>query len=476
MLGINGRAALCVAILSLAAGSGLAQMAAPPPVMNFQGRLTDAAGQSVPDGTNYTVTVSLWDAATAGTMKWSQTLNGVTVKNGTFSALLTVDTANLFDGDLWLQTQIGTDPAMAPRQRVASVPYALKAGAVPDASITASKFAANALGGLWQTGGNAGTSPTTAFLGTTDNAALAFRTNNVERLRITPNGNVGIGVSNPDAPLTFPIAIGEKIDLYPNANGNYGIGVAPGALQIHSDSSSTDVVFGYGRSATLTETARITGAGNLLLRDKGVLALGSNVAGKELNAGKIGYEVFSPDALDIVGAGTDNTNRKVKVYAEGGTTFTGEVTAPVVNILGGSDVAEPYDVAPSQGVRATPGMVVCIDPSHVGRMTVADSAYSPMVAGIISGANGVAPGITLRQKGTIADGALPVATMGRVWALCDADANGAIAPGDMLTSSDTPGHAMRATDTARRDGAVIGKAMSSLKSGKGFVLVLVSLK
>ena len=46
----------------------------------------------------------------------------------------------------------------------------------------------------------------------------------------------------------------------------------------------------------------------------------------------------------------------------------------------------------------------------------------------------------------------------------------------MLTTSDTPGHAMKAVDKARRDGAVIGKAMSSLKSGKGLVLVLVSLK
>src|SRR5262249_61527016 len=112
----------------------------------------------------------------------------------------------------------------------------------------------------------------------------------------------------------------------------------------------------------------------------------------------------------------------------------------------------------------------------VGQMRVASEAYDPTVAGIISGANGVNPGITLRHKGTVADGELPVASIGRVWCWCDADANGAIQAGDLLTSSDTPGHAMKATDFAHANGAVIGKAMSRLKSGKGLVLVVVSVK
>jgi hypothetical protein len=109
-------------------------------------------------------------------------------------------------------------------------------------------------------------------------------------------------------------------------------------------------------------------------------------------------------------------------------------------------------------------------------MKVAGRAYDRTVAGIISGANGVNPGITLRQKGTVADGELPVASIGRVWCWCDADANGSIEAGDMLTTSDTPGHAMKVTDFAHANGAVIGKAMSRLKSGRGLVLVLVSLK
>ena len=84
--------------------------------------------------------------------------------------------------------------------------------------------------------------------------------------------------------------------------------------------------------------------------------------------------------------------------------------------------------------------------------------------------------MTLQQPGTIADGKHPVAMTGRVWAWCDAEANGPIMPGDMPTSAGTPGHAMKATDRARAFGTIIGKAMSKLDGGQGLVLLLVNLQ
>ncbi len=64
---------------------------------------------------------------------------------------------------------------------------------------------------------------------------------------------------------------------------------------------------------------------------------------------------------------------------------------------------------------------------------------------------------------------------GRVYVQADATF-GAIKPGDMLTTSETPGHAMKVTDHARAQGAILGKAMSGLKEGTGTVLVLVTLQ
>jgi hypothetical protein len=151
---------------------------------------------------------------------------------------------------------------------------------------------------------------------------------------------------------------------------------------------------------------------------------------------------------------------------------TDHVTTGILEIVGGSDIAEPFDISGD----ATPGMVVSIDPERLGEMRVSDSAYDSRVAGVISGAGGVNPGLTLTQKGTDADGEHPVALSGRVWCYVDADAAGPVAPGDLLTTSPTPGHAMRATDASRAHGAVIGKAMSSLDEGRGLVLVLVNLQ
>ena len=68
-----------------------------------------------------------------------------------------------------------------------------------------------------------------------------------------------------------------------------------------------------------------------------------------------------------------------------------------------------------------------------------------------------------------------VALSGRVYVKADASA-GSIVPGDLLTTSSTPGHAMKACDHARAQGAILGKAMTGLKEGQGLVLVLVTLQ
>ena len=83
--------------------------------------------------------------------------------------------------------------------------------------------------------------------------------------------------------------------------------------------------------------------------------------------------------------------------------------------------------------------------------------------------------MTMGQATTLANGKYPVALSGRVYVWVDAT-RGAIRPGDLLTTSATPGHAMKAGNAAKAQGAIIGKAMTELKAGKGLVLVLVTLQ
>ena len=152
----------------------------------------------------------------------------------------------------------------------------------------------------------------------------------------------------------------------------------------------------------------------------------------------------------------------------------GRIITEELQITGGSDLSEQFDVRGHSG-KVEPGLVVCIDPTSPGRLVVSDKAYDRTVAGIISGAGGVDTGLYMGQKGTPADGSHPVALTGRVYCWCDAT-NGAITPGDLLTTADTPGHAMKVADHAKAQGAIIGKAMTCLESGRGLVLVLVSLQ
>lgn len=150
----------------------------------------------------------------------------------------------------------------------------------------------------------------------------------------------------------------------------------------------------------------------------------------------------------------------------------GETTTNVINITGGSDLAEEFEVSS----KAEPGTVVCIDAANPGQLKASTKAYDKTVAGVISGAGGLQTGMKMGQKGTIASGSHPVALSGRVYVNVDATKT-AVQPGDLLTTSNTPGYAMVVKDHAKAQGAVIGKAMTNLKAGqKGLVLVLITLQ
>lgn len=169
------------------------------------------------------------------------------------------------------------------------------------------------------------------------------------------------------------------------------------------------------------------------------------------------------------GTFTNYAEGGVALRASGRTEIEGELSCHVLEILG-ADVAEKFPVTEP----VEPGTVVAIDPANPGKLCLARGAYNRCVAGIVSGGNGLPAGTILGHlEGS--EGQPPIALSGRVWVHCDASAH-AIEPGDLLTTSDVAGKAMKASDPARMHGAIIGKAMTGLARGEqGMVLVLVNL-
>lgn len=152
-------------------------------------------------------------------------------------------------------------------------------------------------------------------------------------------------------------------------------------------------------------------------------------------------------------------------------TAAGDLTVNTLTLLGGADLAEPFQT--TSGALPS-GTVVVIDEVHPGQLKASDQSYDTRVAGVVSGAEGIRPGIRMQQQDALDQGQ-SVALTGRVYVRAEA-LRAAIKPGDLLTTSVLPGRAMKATDHTRAQGAILGKAMTALPSGEGMVLVLVTLQ
>jgi len=143
-------------------------------------------------------------------------------------------------------------------------------------------------------------------------------------------------------------------------------------------------------------------------------------------------------------------------------------------LTGAGDCAERFDVQADAAIE--PGTVMVLDEDELLR--VCERGYDRKVAGVISGAGDLRAGLILagyKDGNDSAHNSLPLALVGKVY--CKVDAQyGPIDVGDLLTTSSTPGHAMKAGDPVQAFGAVIGKALRPLKSGQGLVPILVALQ
>jgi hypothetical protein len=160
--------------------------------------------------------------------------------------------------------------------------------------------------------------------------------------------NVGVGTTTPATRLNIvgnsssPAIPGAtstalfRVGVSPNGGVDFGIlGVSPFSAWMQAGFNATAVPLslqplggnvGIGTTSP-TEKLHVNGNslfnGNMNLQGLNLYEFGAGVAGKEINAGKIGYNAFGQSALTFVGAGTNATNRAIYFYAEGGTTMNG---------------------------------------------------------------------------------------------------------------------------------------------------------
>lgn len=249
-------------------------------------------------------------------------------------------------------------------------------------------------------------------------------------------------------------------------------GVSPGAVcgvwgnsksgwGVFGSSTSGDGVHGETLSAGDSAVAGVNSAG------------GNGVYGYSTgNAGYFDGNVSVTGNMTVAGDHLCNGNASVagNMTVTGNHLCNGTVTAVVDVMVGGQDCAELFDLKLLE--IAEPGAVMVIDAD--GALRQSQKAYDRAVAGVVSGAGEFRPGIVLGQRADNT-GRAKIALVGKVCCKVDADV-APIAVGDLLTSSDTPGHAMKASDPARAFGAVIGKALRPMTSGRGLLPILIALQ
>ncbi len=418
----------------------------------------------------------IFDALTGGTMLWDSGALTVNVANGLFTVQLNPPASIWTGADRFLEIQVGAT-TLSPRVRIGATPYANTATLLnmfqsghnnPDRMVISHSPSSPNLGLMYRD-----TDDSFHFLagGTT---VLRVGLAGPTALQI-PAGAAAGRVLTSDAsgnaswqalPPSATVWAVSGTNIYNTNGGNVGIGTTAPAARL-------DILGGNWDTASTEGDLRI---GDATYRLKIGIATGGGGAGHTTIAAQGGVNALS------LGAGTTlDTQRTLTILGTGnvgiGTTapaakldVNGTARVKVLEITG-ADIAEKFPTTET----LEPGTVVEIDPDNPGHLRKARGAYNKRVAGVVAGANGLSKGIILGNlEGS--ENHTPIAISGRVWVYADAT-HEAIEPGDFLTTSETPGYAMKATDLPRAQGSILGKAMTRLEKGKtGMVLVLVNLQ
>jgi hypothetical protein len=435
---------LAVAVAALVAVAACSSSAhAIGTAFTYQGRLDDLG---VPANSDCTFHFALFTASAGGTLIGVDDTPLAAVEDGLFTVVL--DFGAVFDGSpRWLEISVFCTgdagyTTLSPRQEITAVPYAIRSG-----------FAENGGpgGSQWISDGP-DLSYSQGSVGFTGHSAPFASGNGV-----FIEGGYGtwghIFAANYDNGTPLPLWLN-----YPS--GKVAVGNVPTIeAQFQVNSSNETAIIGR-------HTGNWVGVYGESQSSVGVWGKGINWIGVQGTTGGASSAGVYGECTNAAGYGGifRNTAGGLALWVDG------KATVKTLEIQGGADIVEGFET----GEHAPePGTVVVIDERYPGELRPSDGAYDHRVAGVVSGAGGIAPGLRLGQAGMM-DGETPVAMSGRVYVRCSAE-NGPIQPGDLLTTATEPGHAMKATSSERSHGTVIGKAMTSLDRGTGLVLVLVNL-
>ncbi len=398
-----------------------------PQAFNYQSVLRDAQGSPLEDAA-LSVRFRILKGSATGPAVFEETHAGAAAVHGLVNLQIGTanpagfDTISWVDGPLFLEVGVdlenGSDFEVIGAQQLVAVPYALHSRSSSD----------------WLNVGDS--------------------------VLYNPNSKIGIGTANPVSPLH--IAAGGGISIVAS--------VALNEITFKNDPQGSpdpaDIAHegnGFIRFSTGgNERMRITDGGGIRL---------PTAAGA--------YEITfandsngNPDPADIVHEGAGNirfwTNQamRMQINANDGVKVFGSTETHCLTINGGCDITEKTNSTQT----LLPGEVIVIDPARPNHVLRSGKAYDRMTIGVISGAGGITQGMMLSQEGML-DGDVAFAIAGRV----KVKVTGEVQPGDLLTTSDVPGHAMAAKSRRKRDGAVIGKALSA-PDAEGLVLMLVMNK
>jgi hypothetical protein len=453
-----------------------------PKLINYQGMLTRSDEKTPVTDDQYNLTFKIYGSFSGNDSLWTEHHLTVQVTNGLFNVILgSVTPLDLpFDAPYWLGIKVGDDPELSPRIQFTSVGYAFRAQKADTANVA---VAAGSSGGWVDDGAVVRLETGTDWVG-------IGTTSPMDKLHIE-DGSLRLGSigTNEGGQLTLMDADdqgGWEIDNFGGSGGeilrmgfrdrgynnlltpgitiantgNVGIGTYVPQAQLHL----ADIYSAGGRNLLIGDDTYLSDidAANTL----GIYGQ-QNPTIASITLGSGGGTITGYNGNICIG--TTNPSRRLTVR---GNILLESVNtgAPIVELGEGLDYAEGFDVSDQKNVG--PGSVLVIDPSNPGKLFLSNKPYDNKVAGIVSGAKDLGSGVRLGVYQFDCN----VALAGRVY--CNVDATEAgVEPGDLLTTSAAPGYAMKVTDYARAQGAILGKAMQRLEKGqKGQILVLVTLQ